>query len=488
MKTPKDDIFQLIQAMTAAEKRYFKIHFSSEQSLVTELFNYLNSLKSYDEEEVKKYFKATTLSKNLKVYKIMLMELLLKSLSSFRYKKSINSIIRQNLEEVEILTEKGLYTLAFKKLKKAKELCIQHEKLEHLVRIYHLEYQFKAFYEIKIRISSLQALDQSIAYSRSMMEIFKLKKINYELSTTAGDIFTLTERLEKIADYEKQLLNTLKEDHPDSDKISFHRLYYVNAALGHLYHYTEDTQKEHAHKKKIIDFFEDNPHFIESEPRKYWSSYFHFTDCCRRNNFLEAFQISLNTLKKFTNKHPLLRCKMILVYVVEMAYQYKQQNFTFIVGELEPTVLKEITTHGAHQQRSVIYSYIWLAITHLALGSHTQVQFYLRRLFKNKRMGEAFNYFYETVDMISHYESGDIDILKNLLTSKKRKIKRDANYGTPFFVKLLDFFTDLVEQKNDKAKSVKLLEASADNDDGLFRLMRYFLLEDWMKTLLEKKT
>ena len=50
MKTPTDDIFQLIHSMTAAEKRYFKIHFSSEKSLVTELFNYLNGMKSYNEE------------------------------------------------------------------------------------------------------------------------------------------------------------------------------------------------------------------------------------------------------------------------------------------------------------------------------------------------------------------------------------------------------------------------------------------------------
>jgi hypothetical protein len=100
MKTPSDDIFQLIQSMTAAEKRYFKIHFSSKKSLTTELFNLLNSMKTYREDEVKRCFKKSKLSKNLKVYKIMLSELLLKSLSSFRYKKSINSLIRQNLEEV----------------------------------------------------------------------------------------------------------------------------------------------------------------------------------------------------------------------------------------------------------------------------------------------------------------------------------------------------------------------------------------------------
>jgi len=107
-------------------------------------------MKTYDEDEVKKHFKKSKLSKNLKVYKIMLTELLLKSLSSFRYKKSINSLIRQNLEEVEILTEKKLYPLAIKKLQKTKQICLEHEEFDKLVSIIDLEYQFKDFYEIPI--------------------------------------------------------------------------------------------------------------------------------------------------------------------------------------------------------------------------------------------------------------------------------------------------------------------------------------------------
>lgn len=489
MKTPKDDIFQLIQSMTAAEKRYFKIHFSSEKSLITELFNYLNSLKSYDEESVKKYFKDTKLSKNLKVYKIMLMELLLKTLSSFRYKKSINSIIRQNLEEVEILTEKCLYTLAFKKLKKTKELCIKHEKVEHLIRIHDLEYQFKAFFEIQIPVSSLDALDQSISYSKCMIEIFKLKKLNHELSLMAGDVSKTTEYPKKVEKYEKLLLDKVNNN-LGCEKIDFHRVYYLNSALGHLYHHAREVQKEYSYKKRIIEYFNQNQQFIKSDPGKYWSSYFNYTNCCLRNNFLEEFKSSLNILKAFTDKHPFFKRKMILVYVMEMAYQRKQKNFEFIVDELEPIVLKEIDTYGEEQERSVVYSYLSLMITYLALGNHTKVQFYLRRLFKSKSMGKTFNYFYETVDMISHYESGDVDILRNLLISKKRKIKRDAKYGTPFFVDILEFFTDLVEPENDITKSVETLKTKADNntEDHLSRLTRYFLFDDWMDALLENKT
>ena len=78
MKLATDNIFQLVQAMTASEKRYFKRHYASEKSVMTDLFDFINNMKEYDEEDVKKHFQHSKLAKNLKVYKVQLTELLLK--------------------------------------------------------------------------------------------------------------------------------------------------------------------------------------------------------------------------------------------------------------------------------------------------------------------------------------------------------------------------------------------------------------------------
>ena len=102
MKTPSDNIFKLIRSMTAAEKRYFKRHYSSEKSLLTELFDFINAQDSYREDLIKIHFKHSKLSKNLKVYKVQLFDLLLKSLTSLYNKKDIKSKIRIGLEEIEL--------------------------------------------------------------------------------------------------------------------------------------------------------------------------------------------------------------------------------------------------------------------------------------------------------------------------------------------------------------------------------------------------
>lgn len=489
MKTPTDDIFQLIQSMTAAEKRYFKIHFSSEKSLVTELFNFLNGMKVYKEDEVKRNFQETKLSKNLKVYKIMLMELLLKSLSSFGYKKSINSFIRQNLEEVEILTEKCLYAQAYKKLIKTKKTCFKHEEYVQLLKIIDLEYKFQAFYEIKTASEPLKLIDEKVACSLQIKEIFELKRIVHELSVLAGKVSEIHTNIEKIKKYEAPLIQKLKALN-GNDLASFKVRYYLHAALGHLYHGIRSFEKEYISKKNILTLFQEHKHFMESNPKKYWSSIFNFANCCLRTNRSKEFEETLDMLKNFSKNNFSFQRKMILVNVMEMAYHQKKQNFNFIIDKLEPTTLKLVEKYGETEERSVVYSYISLMMTYLSVGNHTKVQFYLRRLFQIKGLENSYNYFFETIDMISHFESGDIDILQNLLTSKKRKLKREPKYGTPFFNELLRFFSELIDHNNDIATSINRLKnkASESSDDEFLRLSKYFFLEDWINAVAAKKT
>ena len=108
MKIPTSNLFELIKAMSASEKRYYKRHYASEKNLTTDLFDFINKLEVYDEGEVKSHFKNTKLSKNLKVYKVQLTDVLLKSLVSYYAKKSAKSKIRQGLEEIDLLLEKQL--------------------------------------------------------------------------------------------------------------------------------------------------------------------------------------------------------------------------------------------------------------------------------------------------------------------------------------------------------------------------------------------
>ncbi|MFK8005144.1 MAG: hypothetical protein AB8H03_02185 [Saprospiraceae bacterium] len=484
MKTPSDDIFQLIQAMTAAEKRYFKIHFSSEKSLITELFNLLNSMKTYDEEGVKKYFKKSKLSKNLKVYKIMLSELLLKSLSSFRYKKSINSLIRQNLEEVEILAEKKLYLQANKKLQKTKQLCYKHEEFDQLITILHLEYLLKDFYVFPMSSMSLNLLEEIMQTSNIVSEIFESKKLNHKLKLSGGNFISNKISPADLISIEAFFKNDLK------NKKSLKKEYYAISGLANLNYSKRNLEKELHFRKKAIDFFKTNPHFTISNPHKYWSAYFYLANNFLQNNKHEQFEQTVQHLKTFSNQHPSFIRKNILILVLELAFHRKQKNFTTIINKLEPEVLKLIELYGIAEERSAVLSSTSLMMTHLSLGNHRKVQFYLKRLFKSSIEGDILKYYFEIVNMICHFETRDFDILQNLLSSKKRKIKRNPSYGTPFYKEVLNFFSQLLDPKNDQVKIVNQLQAKIKlyPEDSFVGVIQYFIFDNWMKALLAKKT
>lgn len=485
MKTPSDDIFQLIQAMTAAEKRYFKIHFSSEKSLIIELFNHLNSIKVYNEEEVKKYFKNSKMSKNLKVYKITLSELLLKSLSSFRYKKSINSLIRQNLEEVEILAEKRLYAQAIKKLQKIKQLCYKHEEFDQLVSILNLEYQFKDFYEIPVSsMDSLHLLSEVIQTSNIVSEVFELKKLNYELKLDARKITSEKISAEKLESIEKSLKDILK-----TNKMS-KKEYYSITGLAHIHHSKKSVRKELAFRIKAIDFFQTNPHFTESNPHKYWNAYFNLAFCYLRNDDYINCDKTILQLKAITREYPSFVRKRMMISVVELARHRKQKNYTTIINKIEPEVLKQIDLYGINEDQSILFSSISLMVTYLSINDHSKVQFYLKRLFNNPIKSKSFNYFFEFINLISLYETGDYHILQNTLIAKKRKLKRDSSYGTPFYIEILNFFPQLLDQKDDLTTSINQLQNKVKHypEDNFLDLIQYFLFDDWMEALLTKKT
>ena len=272
MKIPTDNLFQLIKAMSASEKRYFKRHYSSDKSLTTELFDFINSQDGYDEARVKKHFKLSKLSKNLKVYKVQLTDLLLKSLTSYHNKKKIRSKIRIGLEEVEILMDKQLFELAYNKLAKIKQLCLKYEEFSYLPPVLVLEVQFNFFYSAndynQVKLDLINELEQ---YTSTLKNIFQLKQIN--LSVTSHHNHRLTQSLtQKEIDFYKSFLET-ETPKSDDPNISFNERFFINSITAYIHNVVNrDFDQEYIYKKKNIALFEEYKHFIDNHIRLYFAA------------------------------------------------------------------------------------------------------------------------------------------------------------------------------------------------------------------------
>ena len=486
MKIPTDHLFQLIHAMTASEKRYFKRHYSSEKGLTTELFDYINSMDRYDEEQVKKHFKKTKLSKNLKVYKVQLSKLLLKSLTSYYNDKGIRSKIRLGLEEVEILMNKQLFNQAYSKLLRIKKLCIKHEEFSYIPSILVLEVQFNFFYSAdKISTNKYSLIDELDSHSETLRNIFRLKQIN--LSITSRHNHQLTQKLspEEISFYR----SFLKEEsvRADDESLSFNERYFINSITAFIYNMLEnDLEKEYLYKKKNVKLFENQPHFIENHTRLYFAALFNNLSLSMSLGKIKELESGIKKVKDLAKQYKFLERNLLFVYFLEAKRNFNSKNFKFFSEEFQDKVLHHIKKFKQKDDYLTVLIFIYLSLSFLALGKAQKVQFYLRRLhLMAKKLDGSYSQFFHTLELISHYETEDILIIQNLLASFKRKQKW-SNGMSPFFREILLFFQELIKTPDaPKAVLIQQLQSKADNteNDGVRNLLKVFILDDWLNAL-----
>jgi len=488
MKTPTNNLFQLVNSMTAAEKRYFKRHFSSEKSLLTTLFDFINGMEKYDEEEVKQHFSKSTLSKNLKVYKVQLFDLLLKSLTSYHSKRSVNSKIRIGLEEIEILIDKHIYGPAQNRLKKIKELCLQHEDYTKLFQILEFENQFKVFYSVN-PLSHAQELFEELETSISHTEqASKLQKLLIELNSRKNEKgHKLLSGKEKVK--YNQLLGKLKKQY-DIPTLTLKEKSYWYQIVSCIYDLLDKKGEAYQYKKECLSFFETQPSMIESHSRLYFSALHNFLSCCNSLEKYADLEEGIEKIKTLAKKYPYLHRNLTFVYYLETRYYFRQAKFSFIVDKLEKDILDHIADYNLEAEYISNSLFLHFTVTNLVLGKARKVQYFLRQLHSNPgKMPPAFIQTCTILEFISHYETNDYFIIQNLLLSFKRKIKKDRNFSS-FFKFLLSFFADLSKSDRETHKQLALAfreEMEAFHEDGVYNLLDGLHLHNWLNALIEQQ-
>lgn len=124
-----DELARLIMSLTNSEKRYFKL-FSDMQSGekgYIKLFDVIRKLEDYNEDKIREIFAGEDFLKRLPAVKSYLHAQLLKSLRVLYSGNTVNSQLREMMEDIAILYEKRLYKQCAKILNRARELARENE-------------------------------------------------------------------------------------------------------------------------------------------------------------------------------------------------------------------------------------------------------------------------------------------------------------------------------------------------------------------------
>ena len=116
----KEDLFQLVKAMSRSEKRYFTIDAQKagkKSARYLQLFKALSDMDTYDEDALKKG------SKNFSADKGYLYDAILRTMRDYRSPKSKAAQIKEKILDSKYLFERGLYEQCNSRLEEARLLA-----------------------------------------------------------------------------------------------------------------------------------------------------------------------------------------------------------------------------------------------------------------------------------------------------------------------------------------------------------------------------
>ena len=474
-------------AMSPSEKRYFKLHFGPPDNVLTDLFDIVNSLTEYDEEVVKQRL-GSKAAKNLKVHKIQLTDLLLKTLTLYQNKKGVYSKIRMGLEEVDLLIDKELYELAADRLGKLKKLCTSYQEYAYLIEIVNREFKLYHIRHDKIGQSEWPIFKELDIYLEQLSEQFKYAKLGNKLldikrKYTPG-VFAQGE-----IDYCKSLLEQdfLQLSYePESIRARLAR----NTTLTFIHDILGNHDISLQYRLNNVNIFREHPQFAVHRSFDFLGTLRNLLNIYLRENQFEAAEQIINEAFLFAETNRVHREQLVYFHYAALHITFRRGDFRHIINVIEPRLVAHLEQYDIARDRIGIIIFLYLAITHLALENYKKVHFYLHTLNETSNDLQAyFGEIFSIVEMISHFESKDYILIHNILIRKQRDVKRKKE-SSPFYKESLKLFKKLIDYPGEIQLLAENFLSRIDKwkHDKVLGSFYYFHLHHWLLAKAHKQT
>ena len=484
MKKPSDHIFRLIHSMTPAEKRYFKRHFASNQSVLTQLFDFINKMKSYDEEILKKHF-SHGVAKNLKVYKVQLYELLINSLQAFNSNKNIKTKIRRGLEEVDILLDKQLYDLAGDRLKKLKALCLKYEEYTYLVELAYKMFFVHHLNVDQIGISEHPVFQEVEQYLKKMEQHNRLSFLGHQLvdERRRADLGMET----KAEDYYKQLL-----EHPNikgelSSDLPFHTQLTRNTILSFIHTYLGNENLHAQSREDNVRLFDQAPHFKKTMAFRYIGVLRNYLNYCSAKRKYSEIPFILEKAETYAQENPNMAMHLIHFYYAELQMHFYQGNYKQLHQNIEPKILRHLKQYKIEYKRVAILNYFYLLISHLINEDYQEVEQYLKVIkTANTKLSEPFSIYIILLEMIYIFETEDDERLEKLLKKKKKELLQ----GDVFCEAMYKLFDQFYKEPFNKKVLFDSLESEkyTYEESAIWKIFKFHQLDEWINAYKNRRS
>jgi len=490
---PSENLFNLINSLSKAEKRYFSIHFlqKSENNNYSRLFREIESQVKkgyYDESKIKEKFKSEKFIRQLTFTKNYLYNLIVKSLINFYTPENIEIEIYNLIISAKIFFRKALFVEYFKSLEKAKILAEETEKFGILIDIIKLQTKL-------VRLKDRKRYKGRNLYKDEETAIKKIQNIS-EYSFLIHTFY----KISKIPDYarsrilykeaEKIFFHKLLDSEKNALSISAKDLFYILSI--YKYNFLGENDKLFEVSLKRYELFKQNEKIFRTdlmnkEPALLFNSIYHSFAAGKKsyfkNNFIR-YQELLSKEKNTQNDNDAHIATLNLYY-------------SYFSGKLE-----EAAEHARHV-------FLYMKKTEKNQTKDDLLQFYFfyaKLLFEKKDYAAALEIINDIItheykdvriDILSYsyllsmfinYELKNYQLVQSLIRALSRKISQHKEKNLSEKI-ILNFFTELISEKRLDEKFVfkkylkQFEEMKKSKYEELF--FREFPFDEW---ILKKST
>ena len=495
---PSTELFELIKSLSKSEKRFFKLSSSLQtgDKNYLKIFDAIEKQAVYNEAALKIAFKKETFVSHFPSEKNHLYKLILKSLRNYHSDNSINSVLKQEIKNVEILYKKALFKECNKFLIRAKKQAIENEKFYFLFELISWEKLLleEAFEDGQFNMDLDKLIEEEqdvIAKLQNLAEYHVLySKINYVFrsegfSRNAEDIrivkeiedhplikgknTALSDRAATIC-YYTQGFCAMANSRTDVSLLKFNR---VKEILDGRPKLKTDLAKRYVKTlSNIIGSHIDLGLYDEA-----WRFIDGLKDLTNESGF-NSIDIQVNVFKTTT--------------ISELQLLTRCGNFSEALEVVEKGVLDKLESlENRLRKEQLLELYYHIAYTYFGTGEYSKALFWINKVLndnENTLRKDLFSYA-RLFNLVIHFELQNYDLLEYITKSTQRYlVRRQRDYELEKLV--IDHLRKLIRESRSKNTVTKitefkdqLLELVTEPEDQI--VLKYFDFVSWLNSKIE---
>lgn len=484
-----ESLIQLINSLTKQEKKEFSIYISNkpEKDYIF-LFRLIDDKKISDPEELKQCFLKAKPTSSFNTVVIYLFDLLIEILTELRTEQDSYYLLFNELLHARVLYEKSMYQECFQVLKKVKEKAVYYEnhfallvaqrlELNYLLTLDFEEVDEKKLLNKQYKMNNTLKNIRQLNEQSSLYELLKLRMLNRGASRSLEE----TQKLDDLVTSEISIVASAGVENFEIKKN--HQLFQANYFVT-----VGDYRAAFNSFVELNKLFEENTHLWNNPPVYYLMTVEGMLESLRIMHNYEGMDYFIGKLEKLSSPSSSFQLNVTYVIFIYRLFSYidrgEFEQAGLWIAEHQASLIDKMALLKEQQQAEMS---LYVALIHLGNGEYRKAR---KRLSTTIGRGHLYSLpLFRTIRIVNvmiHYELGDVDYIQSEVRSIKREMSKNKGYNLKvesFLLKFLNYsFVN-----TDRKKRARIWESMAEEVHALYadkyetQILRKFDFVAWVE-------